>query len=230
MNIGFYSCILPNWCYQKGTNEQYTGCQSTSADGRTCYYPQIRYGMKYGGYPSSHEYNDILGWCQQLFPTSYTGSTATYFNNGRMKTASLFWCSEYDEKTPHWCDTIDGYWKDSTLNIDEVFPALLMRTVTCNIQYSYDHTERLPEVHPGNHTKRLPDVYPGEHPGDYMKRLPEAHPGGHPGDHTQWLPDVYPGGHPGDHAERLPDVHPEGLPGDHTECFPELASSRHSFV
>ena len=24
MNIGFHSCTLPNWCYQHGTNEQYT--------------------------------------------------------------------------------------------------------------------------------------------------------------------------------------------------------------
>ena len=31
------------------------------------------------------------------------------------KITRVFWCSRFDEVTPHWCDGIDGYWKDGKL-------------------------------------------------------------------------------------------------------------------
>ena len=121
----------------------------------------------------------------------------------------VFWCSEYDEINPHWCDPMDGYWKDSKLNMDDGFQTFLMQSVTCQIQH-----------HTGDHTERLPGVYPGDHPGDHTERLPGGHtsnhPGDHPDDHTEHLPGVHPGDHPGDHTDHLPGVHP----GDHTEHLP----------
>ena len=80
MNVGFHLCIH-DWCYQKGTKEQYTRCKEVSEDGRTCYNPTIKYGSTIGGYPAQNDpgQNDQLEWCQQLlFPT--TIGTATYSN------------------------------------------------------------------------------------------------------------------------------------------------------
>ena len=77
MNVDFHSCIH-DWCFQKGMKEQYMRCKEASEDGRTCYNPTIRYGSTTGGRPAKHPYNDIAGWCQQLFPTSIYGGTATY--------------------------------------------------------------------------------------------------------------------------------------------------------
>ena len=105
------------WCYQHGTNEQYTGCIRVSQDGRTCYSPTIRYGTTYGGRPMNHP-DDITSWCQQLFPTISTSGTAIYQTQSELTTVPLFWCSEYDEMNPHWCDSKDGYWKDSKLGPD----------------------------------------------------------------------------------------------------------------
>ena len=115
MNLGFQRCVN-DWCYQHGTNQQYTKCKNASEDGRTCYNPTIRYGSTIGGYPAEHPKNDILEWCRQLFPTS-TG-TAIYsrtVNNANTKINGLFWCTLYDETSPHWCDFQDGLWKDSIL-------------------------------------------------------------------------------------------------------------------
>ena len=79
MNVGFHLCIH-DWCFQKGTKEQYTRCKKASEDGRTCYYPTIRYGSTIGGNPYKHGNNNILNWCLQLFPTSIKG-IATYNNH-----------------------------------------------------------------------------------------------------------------------------------------------------
>ena len=57
MNVDFNSCIN-NWCYQNGTRGQYTRCKSVSNNGRTCHYPEIRYGYTVGGKPGFvMEYN-----------------------------------------------------------------------------------------------------------------------------------------------------------------------------
>ena len=140
MNVGFHSCIH-DWCFQKGTKEQYTRCKEASEDGRTCYNPTIRYGSTIGGRPAKHPYNDIAGWCQQLFPTSIYGGTATYklVKGNHKGPGGLFWCSLYDETNPHWCHCGgDGKWKDSTLDARGVrFCAtsnLLIDTVTCQVK------------------------------------------------------------------------------------------------
>ena len=67
MNLGFQRCVN-DWCYQHGTNEQYTKCKNASEDGRTCYNPIIRYGSTIGGHPTNHG-NGILTWCEQLCTT-----------------------------------------------------------------------------------------------------------------------------------------------------------------
>ena len=130
MNIDFHSCIIPDWCYQKGTSEQYTGCQSASKDGRTCYHPQIKYGNTYGGRPANTPGSEaISSWCQQVFPTS-TGGTVMYDHLDQNSTVGLSWCSEYDEKNPHWCDSIAGFWKDTNWK----YRKYTIYSVTCQIQ------------------------------------------------------------------------------------------------
>ena len=88
-----------------------------------------------GGSPAKNSKNDIAGWCQQLFPTSTYGGTAT--NNIKIERhnhkGTLFWCSLYDETNPHWCDCQDGYWKDSTIDARFGTCNLLMDSVTCQI-------------------------------------------------------------------------------------------------
>ena len=77
--VDFHSCV-DEWCFQKGTNQQYTRCKTVSKDGRTCYNPTIRYGSTIGGRPALtvlHPESYISDWCKQLFPSSIQG-TATY--------------------------------------------------------------------------------------------------------------------------------------------------------
>ena len=135
MNVDFNSCIH-DWCLQKGPNRQYTRCKTVSKDGRTCYNPTIRYGSTIGGHPVKHKLNDIDDWCRQLFPTTIKGQgIATYSTNYHILVkGALFWCPTYyttfDEKNAHWCDWVDGYWKDSALNSNG-YGYLLMESVTC---------------------------------------------------------------------------------------------------
>ena len=140
MNLGFHLCIR-DWCLQSCTKEQYTRCKAASEDGRTCYNPTIRYGSStWDGHPAKHKLNDIAGWCQQLFPTSLYGGTATYIKERYYK-PGLFWCSLYDEISPHWCDCQDGKWKDSTIDGTIHLGScgyyrgygMLMDSVTCQI-------------------------------------------------------------------------------------------------
>ena len=117
--VDFHLCIH-DWCLQSGTKQQYTRCERVSEDGRTCYNPSIKYGSTIGGYPTKHKNNNYNQWCQQLFPMSnIMRSSVTYGKPKRgLKSTTngeLFWCSKHDESVPHWCDSFDGVWKDSTL-------------------------------------------------------------------------------------------------------------------
>ena len=103
--VGFHSCV-DEWGFQKGTNQQYTRCKTVSKDGRTCYNPTIRYGSTTGGYHAKHGSNDIAGWCQQLFPTSIYGGTATYIKVEGNHKGGLFWCSIFDETNEYFCITL----------------------------------------------------------------------------------------------------------------------------
>ena len=133
MNVGFHKCIH-NWCFQKGTKEQYTRCKKVSEDGRTCYNPTIRYGSTIGGHPTNHG-NGISKWCKQLFPHSIVIRGNATFSNIKPKNyiGALFWCSKYDESNPHWCDWQDGNWKDSTLTKFNVMPQPVIDSVTCQL-------------------------------------------------------------------------------------------------
>ena len=136
--VGFHSCV-DEWCFQKGTNQQYTRCKTVSKDGRTCYNPTIKYGSTTGGSPGKHPFNNIAAWCQQLFPNSIYGGTVTYIYQGRKSYGTLLWCSRFDEINPHWCDCLDGYWKDSTIDGTVLncgqgnANGMLMNSVTCQI-------------------------------------------------------------------------------------------------
>ena len=133
MYVGFHLCIH-DWCFQKGTQKQYTRCKEVSEDGQTCYNPTIRYGSTIGGYPTKYGTNNILEWCKQLFPNSIHG-IATYRNvKPKEYIGSLFWCSKWDESNPHWCDWVDGKWKDSNLYQYDVMPSPLIYSVTCQLR------------------------------------------------------------------------------------------------
>lgn len=134
----FQNCVN-DWCYQNGTSQQFTKCESASSDGKTCYNPEIRYGSTVGGHPVKHSNNNILQWCQQLFPTSIYGD-ATFSNSSSSNVGKgvIFWSTSYDEDGYKWADWRDGYWKDST--IDESFSnscskknhwSCIMTSVTC---------------------------------------------------------------------------------------------------
>ena len=120
MNVGFHLCIN-DWCFQKGTNQQYTKCKKASEDGRTCYNPTIRDGSmdgmdQYVGRPFNYWNNRIHDWCRQLFPTSIKGN-ATYNSPQTFVTTAVYW--------------MDGKWKDSPTK--NVYHNYLMDTVTCQI-------------------------------------------------------------------------------------------------
>ena len=67
---------------------------------------------------------DWLKWCQQLFPTKKNATINVTYRSGVQPASRFFgavyWCSSYDENGPHWCDWKDGYWKDSTLDLNTV--------------------------------------------------------------------------------------------------------------
>ena len=44
MNLGFQRCVN-DWCYQHGTNEQYTKCSKASEDGRPVITQQLGMGL-----------------------------------------------------------------------------------------------------------------------------------------------------------------------------------------
>ncbi len=108
---GFNECVS-DYCVQQGTQDQATKCGSSSADGLTCYDPEIRYGTTQGGHPCVHTGNNYTTWCQQLGFSGYTTHTFSNIN----VTGKLFGCTSYDESTWHWCDWQDGSWLNSTLN------------------------------------------------------------------------------------------------------------------
>ena len=143
MNLGFQPCVN-NWCYQHGTNEQYTKCQNASEDGRTCYKPTIRYGTAIGGRPRYPGPYDIVRdamtlWCRQLFPEYNMLTGYASYNLGQNYESYkgwLLWCDYGDEKNPHWCNP-EGVlmkWKDCQSCLGDLgdFHLRGMKSVTCN--------------------------------------------------------------------------------------------------
>ena len=145
----FHRCVK-EWCYQKGTKQQYTKCKSVSKDGKTCYLPEIRYGSTVGGRPAKNGSNNILQWCKQLFPTSTRG-TATYSNSRKLNTGkgALFWYRGGDEKGVKWRDWASNNWKDSTLDYSlssscnkRSLSGCRMTSVTCQGMYKIGNDMR----------------------------------------------------------------------------------------
>ena len=133
----FQNCV-DDWCYQKGTSQQFTKCETASSDGKTCHNPEIRYGTTVGGHPIKDAFNNILQWCQQLFPTSTNGD-ATYSSSSSLNVGkgALWWGTGYDESGSKWYDSSDGPWKDSTLDGSfsdcnkQTLDYCIMTSVTC---------------------------------------------------------------------------------------------------
>ena len=131
--VGFHSC-LHKWCIQSGTNQQYTKCERVSQDGRTCYNPTIKYGYTTGGYPVKHHTNNYQQWCQQLFTTrKIISSSVTYTNTYPTNfIGALFWCTNYEQSEPHWCDWLDGNWRNQRLGPYKYLP--IINSLTCVYQ------------------------------------------------------------------------------------------------
>ena len=134
---------MDDWCYQEGTSQQFTKCESASSDGKTCYHPEIRYGSTVGGRPAKFssypkDVDEIFQWCKQLFSTPTHGD-ATYSNSSSLNVGkgALIWGSHFDENNYHWLDIQDGYWKDSTLDYEfsycnkQTLDRCIMTSVTC---------------------------------------------------------------------------------------------------
>ena len=112
----FSTCWDRAWCPQKGTDEQFTKCESVSSNGLTCYNPEVKYGSLEGGIPTKHDSNNYTEWCQQLGFSGYSGKVEFGTRTVTSPKGNLFWCSIYDEKKPHWCDWQDGNWRSQVLN------------------------------------------------------------------------------------------------------------------
>ncbi len=109
-NGGIFSACVNNWCYQSGTMDQYTKCDSVTDGGNTCVNPEIKYGTVTGGLPRVHPGNQYSTWCQQL-----GGAAHSNFTTGTRTGGTLFGCTSYDESTWHWCDWMDGWWYNQSL-------------------------------------------------------------------------------------------------------------------
>ena len=103
---------------------------SASSDGNICYGPKIRYGTAIGGSPTYQYSNNILQWCQQLFPKSTIG-TATYNSDDAVN--SLYWCTIFDEKIPHWCYYGNGHWQDEILSNSIQTPCNQQTQLSCSM-------------------------------------------------------------------------------------------------
>ena len=146
MNLGFQRCVN-DWCYQHGTNQQYTKCKNASEDGRTCYNPTIRYGTAIGGRPFYDYYVHVARdasktwktWCRQLFPeynmlSGYVSWPIPLHKNYECYNGWVAWCDSGDEQNPHWCGGKGG-WKDCQSCLDGSVGICRpgMQSVTCNI-------------------------------------------------------------------------------------------------
>ena len=152
MNLGFQRCVN-DWCYQHGTNEQYTKCKNASEDGRTCYNPTVRYGTAIGGRPGYERgitFNDasLKTWCHQLFPEYNILSGSASRGSRETYKGWLLWCNYGDEQYPHWCNCCRSIvkprndwmrWKDCQSCLDThngLTPNGVgyvgMKSVTCN--------------------------------------------------------------------------------------------------
>ena len=108
-----------------------------------------RYGSTIGGRPAKNPYchawslygNCINDWCRQLFPNTSIKGTATYSNyihypgiRVQPPVAGMMWCNSYDEKNYHWCEWLNGKWKDITWDTRKYYYGThLMDSVTCQI-------------------------------------------------------------------------------------------------
>src|SRR5690606_26673942 len=101
------------WCPQAGTMDQATMCGAGST-GAICLDPVIKYGSTIGGVPVEHLNNNFDQWCSQLGFVS--AINVEYGPRPCPEGGAVYWCADFDEPTPHWCDYKDGFWRSSTLD------------------------------------------------------------------------------------------------------------------
>ena len=102
---GVFTNCVNRWCLQEGpTPPQYTKCEWISNHGRTCHYPEIKYGTTIGGIPRNYSAWPHKEWCSQL-GGKYSSTTL-----GKRTGFALYWCKTGDRDwTFHWCDSKEWY-------------------------------------------------------------------------------------------------------------------------
>lgn len=104
------------WCYQQGTMEQFTRCESVTNGGLTCNNPEIKYGFLEGGIPRQNGGNNYDTWCQQLGFVQYGNQISYGTRDVAAPRGVVFGCTSYDENTWHWCDWSEGFWYNQSLD------------------------------------------------------------------------------------------------------------------
>ena len=124
---GVFTNCVNRWCRQTGpTKPQYTKCRSISNHGRTCHYPEIKYGTTSGGLPRNYKSWPHEEWCSQL-GGKYSSTTL-----GRRTGFALYWCKTGDRDwTFHWCDSQDSDWYNSSLDIYLKNDPDFITSITC---------------------------------------------------------------------------------------------------
>ena len=131
--IGFEACVA-DWCWQAGTREQYTRCESASDDGTTCNNPVIRYGYVTEGVPTQHSGNQLDTWCQQL---GFAGNTDVTYGDRACeapKYGRVFGSTGFDEDGVwHWADWRDGFWLNQELD-NNACSSNQITSVSCTLE------------------------------------------------------------------------------------------------
>jgi hypothetical protein len=109
---------------------QYTRCESVTNGGFTCNNPIITYGTTTGGIPHQHSGNNFPRWCQQL---GFAGFASVTYGTRDIAAprGKLFGCTTYDDTVWHWCDWMDGYWYNGTLDYHSDGTQSIT-SITCN--------------------------------------------------------------------------------------------------
>ena len=124
---GVFNNCVNRWCRQTGpTKPQYTKCKYISNDGRTCHYPEVKYGTTTGGLPRNYKSWPHEEWCSQL-GGKYSSTTL-----GRRTGYALFWCKRVDDwQHFHWCDGQDTAWYSSSLDYYLKNDPNFITSITC---------------------------------------------------------------------------------------------------
>ena len=115
------------------TLDQYTKCQSVSANGNTCHNPKIRYGKtSWEGVPEIGEFgswrwrNGLQDWCKQL------EGTFVNVTKGKRDGGVLIWGTGGDEPAAKWIPRLHDTWYNGTISYHKTPGEHFITSITCN--------------------------------------------------------------------------------------------------